>query len=71
MTTYVLTRETWLSPDETARILGLSYSQVQRLMASSHVRTARLPNGQRRICRQDIEALLQRGLLGPPSQKGH
>lgn len=69
MTTYTLTKETWLAPDEVARILGLSYHQLRRLLAAGHLRTVRLPSGHRRICRQDVEALLQRGLLDPPRQR--
>lgn len=66
MTTYTLTKETWLSPDEVARILGLSYHQLNRLLNSRRLRVTRLPSGHRRICRQDVEELLRRGLLVPP-----
>jgi len=64
-----LSADTWLSPDETARILGLSYHQLNRAIAAGWVRVVRLPSGHRRISRQDVEALLRQGLIDPPRRR--
>ncbi len=65
----VLSADTWLAPDEVARILGLSYYQLKRAIAAGWVRVVRLPSGHRRISRQDVEALLRQGLIDPPRRR--
>jgi len=64
-----LSRDIWLSPDEVARVLGLSYHQLQRAIHKGWVRVVRLPSGHRRIPRRDVEELLQRGLVTGPRQE--
>ncbi|MDP2950090.1 MAG: excisionase family DNA-binding protein [Chloroflexota bacterium] len=67
---YALSSDSWLAPDEAARILGLSYHQLNRAIASRWVRVVRLPSGHRRISRADVERLLADGLLDPPRRSG-
>ncbi len=46
-----------LAPADVQRQLGISYSTVHRWIKDGRLRAIRLPTGQTRILREDVEAI--------------